>query len=240
MPVSVRLVKELEEVSDPKLRKILLAILEEFERQREESITKKEFLAFAERTEKNFQRVWEVIDKLAEAQKRTEQRLNELAEAQKRTEQRLNELAEAQKKTEQEIAKLTRGLEITRQQLGGLARSVSYALENEAYRYLPKFLQVHYGIEVIDRLIRTFIRDREINIFGRVRRNGKELYLVGDAVLKLDDASKLRQIWDQVGAVKEEFGGEVIPIIITHFAKPDVLAQAQKAGILVVQSFEWI
>ena len=129
---------------------ILLAILEEFERQCEESITKKEFLAFAERTEKNFQRVWEAIDKLTEAQKKTEARLNELTEA--------------QKKTEQEVAKLTRGLETIRQQVGGLARSVSYALENDTYRYLPKFLKVRYDIEVIDRLIRTFIKNREINI----------------------------------------------------------------------------
>jgi hypothetical protein len=32
--------------------------------------------------------------------------------------------------------------------LAGLARSVSYALENEAYRQLPMYLEEHYGIEV--------------------------------------------------------------------------------------------
>ena len=252
MTYSTNIIRLLDKV-EPPIKEVLIAILEEIERQRrqwEESVTKTEFNELKEIVKELTKKINELaeaqkrteqrVNELAEAQKKTEQRLNELAEAQKKTEQRLNELAEAQKKTEQEIAKLTRGLEITRQQVGGLARSVSYALENEAYRYLPKFLKVRYGIEVIDRLIRTFIRDREINIFGRVRRNGKEMYLVGDAVLKLDDISKLRQIWDQVGAVKEEFGGEVIPIIITHFAKPDVLAQAQKAGILVVQSFEWI
>ncbi len=281
MPVSVRLMRELEGV-DSKLKKVLLAMLEEIERQREETISRKEFLTFSQRTEENFQRVWKAIrelteaqkkteqrlnelaeaqkrteqrlnelaeaqkrteqrlNELAEAQKKTEQRLNELAEAQKRTEQRLNELAEAQKNTEQEIAKLARGLDSTRQQVGGLSRSVSYALENEAFRHLPKFLKLNYHIEVIDRLIRTFIGDQEINLFGKVRRNGEELYLVGDAVLKLDDASKLRQVWKQVGVVREEFGKDVIPIIVTHFARPDVLNRAKKAGILVIQSFEWL
>ncbi|MCX7670317.1 MAG: hypothetical protein N2439_09625 [Anaerolineae bacterium] len=51
-----------------------------------------------------------VVRELAEAQKRTEQRVEELAEAQKRTEQRVDrleiavaELIEAQKRTEQRV-----------------------------------------------------------------------------------------------------------------------------------------
>lgn len=47
------------------------------------------------------------VTELAEAQKRTEQRLEALAEAQKRTEERLNELADAQKRTELNISTLT-------------------------------------------------------------------------------------------------------------------------------------
>ncbi len=283
MPVSVSFIRELETI-DPKLRKVLLSMLDELERQREESVTKKEFnelkdvvrdlgqavkelaeaqkrteerlneLAEAQkRTEERLTRLEEAVEGLAEAQKRTEERLNELAEAQKRTEERLNELteaqkrteerlnelAEAQKRTEDEIAKLSKGLNDTREYVGGLSRSVSYALENEAYRHLPEFLKKYHGLEVVDRLIRTYIGNQEINVFGKVRRNGEELFLVGDAVLKLDDVSKLGKVWNQVMEVKKEFGGEVIPIIITHFARPKVLEKARKAGILVIQSFEW-
>lgn len=180
------------------------------------------------------------VNELAEALKKTEQKLGELAEAQKKTEQRLDELAEAQKKTEQEIAQLSRGLKITNERLGGLSRSVRYALENEAYRHLPAILKARYNIEVIDRLVRTYIQDEEINVFGKAKRDGKEAYIVGEAVLKLDDRSKLRQVWDKVSIVREEFGGEVIPIMVTHFAKPDVLERASKAGIIVIQSFEWV
>ncbi len=235
MPVSVNFIRELETI-DPKLRKVLLSMLDELERQREESVTKKEFNELKDVVRD----LGQAVKELAEAQKRTEERLNELAEAQKRTEERLNELAEAQKRTEDEIAKLSKGLNDTREHVGGLSRSVSYALENEAYRHLPEFLKKYHGLEVVDRLIRTYIGDQEINVFGKVRRNGEELFLVGDAVLKLDDVSKLGKVLDQVMEVKKEFGGEVIPIIITHFARPKVLEKARKAGILVIQSFEWV
>ncbi len=58
-------------------------------------------------TQDDFKELKDIVAELAEAQKRTEQRLDslaakveELAEAQKRTEQKVEELAEAQKRTE--------------------------------------------------------------------------------------------------------------------------------------------
>ena len=137
MPFSVELIKRLEAV-DPTIREVLIALLEEVERQREESITRKEFLEFAKRTEESFQRVWEAIERLtkaqeeserrigrletavqelAEAQKKTEARVNELAEAQKKTEIRLNELAEAQKKTEIRLNELAEAQKKTEEEL---------------------------------------------------------------------------------------------------------------------------
>jgi len=238
MPFSVNLIKRLEAV-EPPLRGALIALLEEVERQREVSITKKEFLEFAKTTEENFQKVWKTIGELAEAQKRTEIRLNELAEAQKKTEIRVNELAEAQKRTEVEIRKLGIGLRRTREQIGGLARSVAYALENEAFRKLPAFLKERYQIEVIDNIIRAEIEGEEINILGQVKKDGQEMMLVGEAVLKLDDRRKLKLLSDKVQLVKETYGKGVIPIIITHFAKKNILERAKNAGIIIVQSFEW-
>jgi len=117
MPFSVNLIKRLEAI-EPPLREVLIALLEEVEKQREVSITRKEFLEFAKTTEENFQRVWKAIEELTEAQKKTEQRLDSLtqkvealAEAQKKTEIRVNELAEAQKKTEQRLDSLTQKVE---------------------------------------------------------------------------------------------------------------------------------
>ena len=91
----------------------------------------------------------------------------------------------------------------------------------------------------MDRFIRTYIGGEEINVFAKAKRNGKEIYLIGEAVLRLDDRSKLRTVMDKANIVKEELGGEVVPIIVTHFARPDILERANKAGIVVIQSFEW-
>ena len=230
---------------------INIAKLTEAQRRSEQRLTRLEQtvakLAEAQKqSEQRLTRLEETVSKLIEAQRQSEQRLTkleqtmaELAEAQKQTEKRLNELAEAQKQTEKELQKLSIALNRTRKEIGGLAKSVSFALENEAYRKLPRFLKQHYGIEVIERLIRTEIEGEEVNVFGKIKRDGREMWLVGEAVLKLDDREKIRWVWDKVELVKEVLGGEVMPIIVTHFAKKDIFNRAQKAGIMVVQSFEW-
>ncbi|MCS7200208.1 MAG: chordopoxvirus fusion protein, partial [Caldimicrobium sp.] len=69
-------------------------------------------------------RTEERIEELAEAQKRTEQRIEELAEAQKRTEQRIEELAEAQKRTEERIEELAEAQKRTEEELRLLTREV--------------------------------------------------------------------------------------------------------------------
>ncbi len=92
-------------------------------------IFEERFEAFAERTEENFRRVWQTINELAEAQKRTEERLNELAEAQKKSEERLNrleqtvaELAEAQKRTEERLNELAEAQKRTEERLNSFEK----------------------------------------------------------------------------------------------------------------------
>lgn len=198
-------------------------------------------------------RTEERVEELAQAQKRTEERVEELAQAQKRTEERLDaltvqvqELAQAQKRTEetvrmlvQEVGKLSRGLDNVRSQVGGLARSVSYALENEAYRKLPAYLQAHHQLILQERLIRTEIGDQEINLFASATRNGESVIVVGESVLRLDDPSKLGQLQEQVDLVREMYHLPVIPLIVTHYARPAIREQAEQAGVIVAQSFEW-
>ncbi len=305
MPYTTKIIRLLDRL-EPTTKEVLLAVLEEIEKQREESVTKNEFnelkeivrdLANAQKeteerlqdltikvnelteaqkkTEERVQDLTKKVDALAEAQKKTEERVqdltkkvdalvsaqketeeklqdlakkvDELAEAQKKTEEmvqnltkNVDELTEAQKKTEEEIRELAVGLKITREQLGGLSRSVSYALENEAYRKVPKFLEKKFGFKIIDRIIRTEIENEEINFFGKAKKDNKEIILVGESVLKLDDKSKLNTVLNKVNIIKQTIGGEVVPIIITHFAKKKILERAEKAGIIVIQSFEWV
>ena len=197
------------------------------------------------------------VEELAEAQKRTEQRVEELAEAQKRTEQRLEGLAQAQEAMAQALASLARAQEESqrqiqelarqmvevRRELGGLGRSMGYALENEAYRMLPAFLAEKHGIQVTERFVRTYIGDEEINLFGRGRRDGKEVLIIGEVKVRLEGGRReeaLEQLEEKARVVQEAYPGEeLVLLLVTHHAHPGILQKAQERGILVVQSFEW-
>jgi len=174
---------------------------------------------------------------LAQAQKRTEQRLEELAQAQQ-------ELAQAQKRTEEEVRKLAIGLNRTREDLGGLSRSFSYAFENEAYRNLPNVLKSKYNIEVKDRIVRADIGGKEINFFAKAQKDGKDIYIIGEAKKRLDKTLKrsdvLKELEEKIKAVKKEYGDvEVLKLLVTHFATKSFLKTAQSEGIIVIQSYEW-
>jgi uncharacterized protein (UPF0210 family) len=234
MTVGAAFLRKLETLPSD-LREVFVALVEEIEISWQRIVTKDDF-----------KQLCDIVQELAEAQKRSEERttrleiaVNELAEAQKKTEQRVSELAEAQKRTEEEIRKLAGGLRRAREEIGGLSRSVAYALENEAYRNLPHFLKSRHGIEIQDRLIRAEIEGEEINLFARAKKNGTEIILLGEAVLRLDDLSKLRGVMKKVRLASQAFGLEIVPIIVTHFAKKKVFTKAQESGLLVVQSFEW-
>ncbi|MBF0537363.1 MAG: hypothetical protein HQL03_03815 [Nitrospirae bacterium] len=136
--------------------------------------------------------------------------------------------------------------------LGGLSRSVSYALENEAYRELPRFLKDKYGIEISERLIRTEVKGCEINILGKGTRQGTPVLIVGEAKLRLQGyytagtsahwrmSEVFHQLESNVQTVRREHKDvEVVSILITHFATQDFLNEASKKGVIVIQSHEW-
>jgi DNA polymerase II large subunit len=213
MTVSVALMRKIDGIA-PELKEVLWLMLEEIEQQREAAVTKTDFNDL----------------KLI---------VHELAEAQKRTEQRVEELVEALRETTREIASLSRAHDNTRSQLGGLSRSVAYALENEAYRLLPALLKAHHHIDIDERLVRTWINEEEINFYARARRNGESMVIVGESVMRLDDSSKLEPLEDKLSAVRAVETLPLLPLLVTHFAHPKLLKQAQRQGVLVVQSFEW-
>ncbi|RMI08959.1 MAG: hypothetical protein D6681_07540, partial [Calditrichaeota bacterium] len=73
MPFSVKLLKDIDKL-EPDLKAVMLELLTEIERNREESVRRSDFVEFAQQTQEQFQQVWKTIGELAEAQKRTEQR----------------------------------------------------------------------------------------------------------------------------------------------------------------------
>jgi hypothetical protein len=100
------------------------------------------------------------VEELAEAQRRTEQRVEELAEAQRRTEQRVEELAEAQRRTEQRVEELAEAQRRNEEQLA------SFRAETDArFRELA---------EEIRRLSRTVDRLAEWQRGEAGRREGEQ------------------------------------------------------------------
>ncbi len=77
-----------------------------------------------------------------------------------------------------------------RKMVGGLSDTVGYTLENEAYKALPKLLARDFNLEVEGRLIRKYIeypdgRHDEVNIFGKAKKNGRDLWVVGESKVRM-------------------------------------------------------
>ena len=211
MQISVSLIRKLEQI-DPPLRDVLFAILEEMDRQREETVTKKEF------------------NELKEI-------VRELAEAQKRTELRVEELAEAQRETQRELRKLVGEHVKTREQVGGLSTTVGYVLENEAMKALPALLESEFGLRTRERLVRKFVEDElgrpiEVNIVGKAVRNGQEVVILGEAKSQLSKQKVVEFLNKKVKPLVGVLKAEVFPILVTHMiSSPDVVEYALQKGI---------
>jgi hypothetical protein len=219
MPFSANLIEEIEKL-EPGLRGVFIDLLKEIERDRDERITRKEFMEFAERTEENFKKVWKSIDSLAEAQVRTEERVGSLAEAQKRTEEELRQLVLDHKET--------------RRQIGGLTQTVRYTLENESYTFLPRMLAQNHGIIMKEKLRRGYLqdaegRDIEVNILGKGELAGKELLILGECKSQLSKNDVDTFIRRKLERVKKAVGAEIFPILVTHYDKPARCGGVRKA-----------
>lgn len=185
---------------------------------------------------------------LAQAQGRTEARMEELALAQARTEVRMEELAQAQRDLAQAQGRTEREVRQLAQELGGLSRSVSYALENEAYRQLPAYLATHHGINLTERMVRTDIGGEEINLFALGERNDAPIVIVGETKLQLDrrrgTRDALERLLDQLEAKVKVVQAahperEVVRLLVTHYIRPLLREVATRRNVLIAQSFEW-
>ncbi len=167
----------------------------------------------------------------------------ELAEAQKRTEQRVEELAEAQKRTEHEVRILVSELKDTKKMVGGLSDTVGYTLENSAYKALPGLVKRDFGIKIEGRLIRKYIeysdgRHDEVNIFGKAKKDGKDVWVIGESKVRMSK-KEINDFLKMVKRLDSVITGEKILIGVTHTIVPEVERYAQSKGIKVYWSYEF-
>ena len=184
----------------------------------------------------DFNELKSVVADLAEAQKRTEERLDSLTV-------KVEELAEAQKRTENEVRKLAKGLRETRQMVGGLSDSVGYGLEDRAIAALPALLKLKFDLEPDLPFVRKFIningKDVELNMFGTGRKNNEKWFVVGEGKAKLSrkDVDKFQKLLDRL-KVSHIVGERVLPIMVTYSTRPATQDYAESKGMHVIWSYE--
>jgi len=106
----------------------------------------------------DFSKLTATVERLAEAQERTEQQMERLAEAQEHTEQRMDSLALGLDKLAEAMGQLAWTVRDTQKQMGGLAQTAGYALEAYTLERLPKLLAKHYGFVETSALPEVFRR----------------------------------------------------------------------------------
>ena len=158
------------------------------------------------------------MGELAEAQK-------QLAEAQKRTENKVGELAEAQKQTQIELRELVGEHKETRRQLGGLTQAVGYELEDKAMPFMVDFVKKKYGIDA-ERVERKNIiypdgKFDELNIYVEGTKQGKKAFVIGECKSQPSkkDADKFHQMIERVQTVLE---GEIFLFMVGYSFDPEL------------------
>ena len=262
MVVSVALMRKISDL-EPSLREVILLLLEEMERQRqqlEQQVTQDDFrelkalttslIEAQKQAEVRLTRLEETVAELAEAQKRTEaqlaafmketnQRFQQVEMRLTRLEETVAELAEAQKRTEEELRLLAGEVRILRDRVEGVSNTVGYTLEDRALQSLPALL-AEQGLQVEGRLVRKYIafpdKMRQINIFGYARRGDERLLVLGEAKVR-PSRKDIDRFLRLAHRIAEQEGLPTHLLFIAYDFPPDIEAYAHERGVQPVWSY---
>lgn len=183
-----------------------------------------------------------IVRDLAEAQRRTEERLTRLeetvaalAEAQRRTEAQVAALAEAQRRTERALKRLSR-------QVGGLSETVGGDIEDIAYIVQHDVLKREFGWQVglLERSWQTWDgQPEEVNVFGQASdpaQPERVIWIVGEAKHNLT-AKEVDRFIGQVERARRHLEGEVFAVCFCYRARPEVQQMVRDAGLRMVFSY---
>ena len=215
-------------------------MMEVFEKLPEE--TRKAFIMLMEEFEKRFN----LMEKMAtkDEMNSLKEVVAELAEAQKRTEEKLNELAEAQRRTEETLNALLKRQKIYERKVDGLSHSFGFLLEDRAIQSLPEVLG-REGIKAIGRLRSMEIeldKEYDINIYGLVEEDGKKKVLLGECKSKASK-KELQRFLRVVGKVKDyvmakEKVNDVFLVFVVHRISNKLRKEFEEVGVKVYESYE--
>jgi hypothetical protein len=220
------------------------------------AVAQKELTVAQQRTEARVEELAVAQKELTVAQQRTEARVEELASSQQEMAVSINEMAQAITGLRSEMTQAITGLrgEMTqaitglRSEMGGLSRTMSYALENEAFRVLPAYLQKKFDIAVQSRFVRTEIGGEELDFYAQGEQDGRPVCIIGESKLRIDERRSGGQEFDRImsqlnrkaAVVKQAYPDcGIVRMLVTHYVRPSARKLLEEDGVIVVQSFDW-
>ncbi|WP_169238011.1 hypothetical protein [Candidatus Roseilinea sp. NK_OTU-006] len=181
----------------------------------------------------------DIVRSLAEAQRRTEQRLEELAEAQRRTEQRLEELAEAQRRTEETVRRLVNQMAEVR----GDTLEIKFRDKAHAYfgRWLRRarvvpFIELEEQLEsklTDDELVELSLTDILVHGRPRLALGADEVWLAVEvsSVVDANDVSRAQQR----AALLRRAGLRAVPVAVGARIIPQARSLAETLNVALMR-----
>lgn len=182
-----------------------------------------------------------VVKELADAQRRTEERVEELADAQKQTEKRVGELTEAQKRTE---GTLTDVVKTQQKMLIRLDRLDGHMLEDKVGKNLPAFLGREFRrCRVLDRTefvegLEGRLAEAELadlmraDVIAVARRAEQVVHIVVEVSCTADADDLARAV--RRAAALASAGHTAIGIVACESISPQTLDAARTHGLRVL------
>ena len=206
-------------------------------------------------TKAEFQELRVVVNELAEAQKRTEERVEELAQAQKRTEERVEELAQAQKRTEESIKELIRAqrenekilknfmvaFDDLKKQVGGLSMVVGYGIEDNLMPLMPQFVQNNYKVKACEVERKYILYDNgsydEVNLHIHAKTNGKDVYIIGEC--KAQPGKKdIDRFNKMLKRIRNHYKSDIYGFIVGYTYHPEIEEYCKKHSIDIFKTYQ--
>lgn len=197
-------------------------------------------------TKVSFDRLSNKVERLEEAQEKTESAVKELNESQKNTEIILKELAEAQKNTEVSIKELTEIQKNTgsllnqlAQTVGRLSDNIGYGLEDIAKVVLPGVLEKYKKINVTEfqrKIININSEEYEIDLYGEGVSDQTEIILIGDCKSRIY-YREVKDFLEKVSVLEEVIQKPIFKFMFGFYIHPSAQTLADSSDIYLVDSY---
>ncbi len=220
----------------PELYEFIVKVVEE--KVKEIKVTREEFGKLRSAVEENskaLSQLREAVDRLAEAQAKSEERLTRLERAVEENSKAISQLREA-------VNRLVAAIGDLRVQVGRLSEVIGFSLEDIAKTLVPYWLKEVHGVTLKGDLRREFLkidgREVEVNLYATGFREGRVVDVVGETKSRIYGGDVLK-FYREVVEPLRKMGREVVAFMVGFAIHPSARKEAEEREILVVAAYEF-